>query len=242
VRSLSPGKALALLGYLAVRRQPLSREHLADLFWQDLPAQRGRANLSWTLHKLAPLLPGCLDARRRTVEFYLSDGCWIDLDALQALIAQGDEGSLAKAAALYRGEFLQGLALDGCADFELWLVGERERWRQRAERALHELIAHCARRGDCEEALRFARRLLALAPWREETHRTAIRMLAKGGQRGAALAQYRACVRALEAELGVAPRRRRSPCTSASGMARSVHSSRLLWRLKQCRRRTCAKV
>ena len=43
VSGLSQGKMLALLGYLAVRRQPLSREHLADLFWQDLPVERGRA-------------------------------------------------------------------------------------------------------------------------------------------------------------------------------------------------------
>jgi predicted ATPase/DNA-binding SARP family transcriptional activator len=210
------GKSLALLAYLVVhgrpfaRGQPLSREHLADLFWQDLPAQRGRANLSWTLHKLSPSVPGCLQADRRTVAFCRADGCWIDLDAFEALEAAGDAGSLAEAAALYRGEFLQGLALDGCADFELWLVGERERWRQRAERALHGLIAHHAAlarggQGACAEALRYARRLLALAPWREGTHRAVMRLLAESGQRGAALAQYEACRRALETELGVEP-------------------------------------
>ncbi|MBN1813052.1 MAG: tetratricopeptide repeat protein, partial [Anaerolineae bacterium] len=103
------------------------------------------------------------------------------------------------------GDFLEGLSLDDCADFELWLVAERERWRQRTERALNALIVHHAEAQACEEALRFARRLLALAPWREETHRQVMRLLADQGQRGAALAQYEACCRALEAELGVGP-------------------------------------
>ena len=51
VRGLASGKALALLAYLIVygqpsaRGQPVSREHLADLFWRHLPPDRGRANL-----------------------------------------------------------------------------------------------------------------------------------------------------------------------------------------------------
>jgi DNA-binding SARP family transcriptional activator/predicted ATPase len=202
---LQSGKALALLGYLIAQRQALSRGHLTDLFWQDLPEKRGRANLSWTLHKLSSALPGCLKADRHTVRFQCPDGCWVDVDAFEALAARGDAASLAEAAALYRNTFLHGLSLDGCAEYELWLVGERERWRGRAERVLSALIAYHSRQGECAEALRYARRLLALAPWREETHRQVMRLLAKRGQRGAALAQYEACRRALEAELGVAP-------------------------------------
>ena len=81
IYGLASGKALALLAYLIVhgqpgaRGQPLSREHLADLFWRHLPADRGRANLSWTLHKITSLLPGCLEARRVSVCFCRSEGC-----------------------------------------------------------------------------------------------------------------------------------------------------------------------
>ena len=63
VRGLASGKALALLAYLIVygqpsaRGQPVSREHLADLFWRHLPPDRGRANLSWLLHHLSTLAP-----------------------------------------------------------------------------------------------------------------------------------------------------------------------------------------
>jgi len=212
---LASGKALALLAYLVVQGQPVSREHLADLFWRHLPPDRGRANLSWTLNKISSLLPGCLDASRESVRFCRGDGCWLDLDDFAAhdlARSSVDVPSLAqavdrlqKAADLYRGDFLQGLALNDCADYELWLVGERERWRQRAVDVLAKLVdAHCACI-EVEPALHYARRLLALEPWREATHRRVMRLLAECGQRGAALAQYETCCRALEAELGVNP-------------------------------------
>jgi DNA-binding SARP family transcriptional activator len=95
--------------------------------------------------------------------------------------------------------------VNGCADYELWLVGERERWRQRVEQALVQLASHYGRQGSFDQTLSVAQRLLALAPWREETHRQVMRLLAAGGQRGAALAQYQDCCRALENELGVTP-------------------------------------
>jgi len=205
VRSLKSRKALALLGYLAVQDQPIPRERLVDLFWGDQTEVRGRANLSWVLSRISALLPGCLEADRHTVQFTRAAPYWLDIVAFDELEAQGDAAALAAAAELYRGEFLAGLYLDGCAEFEVWLVGERERWRQRVAWVLGELVAHHSRCGEYERGLRFARRLLALEPWREATHRQVMRLLAWSGQRGAALAQYEACRRALAEELGVEP-------------------------------------
>ncbi len=50
-----------------------------------------------------------------------------------------------------------------------------------------------------------ARRWLALDPLHEPAHRELIRLHALTGDRTAALEQYRACVRTLSRELGVAP-------------------------------------
>ena len=55
-------KALALLGYLATQGQPVPRERLVDLFWEDKPEAKGRTNLSWVLGRIS----------WRT---YLSSGC-----------------------------------------------------------------------------------------------------------------------------------------------------------------------
>jgi ABC-type oligopeptide transport system substrate-binding subunit/DNA-binding SARP family transcriptional activator len=205
VRGFRSRKALALLGYLAVQGGPVPRERLVDLFWEDKTESQGRTNLSWVLRRISSRLPGCLQADRHSVQFHCRDNCWLDIDAFRELEAKGDAASLTAAVELYRGEFLEGLYFEGCAEFELWLVGERERWRQRVVGVLGELVAYHSRRGEYDEGLRFARRLLALEPWREETHRQVMRLLAWSGQRSAALAQYETCRRALAEELEVEP-------------------------------------
>jgi DNA-binding SARP family transcriptional activator len=59
--------------------------------------------------------------------------------------------------------------------------------------------------GDYERAVAAARLQLKLEPWLEEAHRRCMRGLALAGRRDAALHQYNACCRALQAELGVEP-------------------------------------
>ncbi|MGD9029327.1 MAG: hypothetical protein PVG25_05905 [Anaerolineae bacterium] len=125
---LTSPKLLALLGYLLVAGGPVPRDRLADLFWGDKPEGRGRANLSWALHHISASLPGCFKADRYTVRFRQSPHCRSDTDAFQTLATQGDPGALAAAVELYQGEFLEGLYLEGCPEFEIWLVGVRERW------------------------------------------------------------------------------------------------------------------
>jgi DNA-binding SARP family transcriptional activator/predicted ATPase len=198
-------KALALLGYLAVQSQPVPRERLADLFWEDKSETRGRANLNWVLHRITTLLPNYLRTDRHTVGFQCSPSYWLDTVAFEDLEAQGGTAALAAAVALYRGQFLEGVSLRGCTEFELWLVGERERWHRRVAGVLERLVAYHGQCGAYEAGVRFARQLLALEPWREEVYRQVMRLLAWNGQRGAALAQYEACRQALVDELDVEP-------------------------------------
>jgi DNA-binding SARP family transcriptional activator/tetratricopeptide (TPR) repeat protein len=205
VRGFRSRKALAFLGYLAVQGQPVSRERLADLFWEGKAEARGRANLSWVVHRVSTLIPDCLQADRHSVRFVRIPACWVDTDAFDDLEVQGDPTSLAAAVALYRGQFLEGMTLKGCTEFELWLVGERERWHRRAASVLQELIGHHSQRGEYGQGARFAQRMLALEPWREEGHRQVMRFLSWSGQRGAALAQYKACRQVLAEVLDVEP-------------------------------------
>jgi predicted ATPase/DNA-binding SARP family transcriptional activator/predicted negative regulator of RcsB-dependent stress response len=198
-------KALALLGYLAAQDQPVSRERLVDLLWEDKTESQGRNNLSWVLNKISSLLPDLLQADRRAVRFHPTVPYWLDTEAFKELVLEGDVASLASAAELYRGEFLEGLYFEGCAEFELWAVGEREQWRQSVVDVLWELISHYNLCNEYELSLHFARRLLALNPWQEEAHRHVMQALARVGQRSAALTQYENCRQVLAQELGVEP-------------------------------------
>ena len=198
-------KALALLGYLALQCRPVARRHLAGLLWGEKSETRALSNLRRVLHNLTRLLPGCLEVTRHTVEFLPSEHCRTDVGQFEALTATGRPADLAEAIRLYRADLMEGMSLPGCPEFELWLVGEREFWRQRVIQSLQTLIDYHRRRGDDEQGILFASRLLALAPWREEGHRQLMRFLARSGRHAAALAQYETCRRILQKELGVPP-------------------------------------
>jgi len=205
VHGFESRRALALLCYLAAQGRLQTRAHLADLFWPDKPEARGRGNLSRVLNNINTLLPGCVSADRETVTFNAA-ACWLDLTTFAALLQPpADNAALTEAVALYRDDFMAGMYLDDCPDFETWLIIEREQWRQKAAAALHTLIAWHTRRGDLEIGLRYADRLLTLDPWREEAHRHKMLLLALAGQRSAALKQYEHCRQILADELGVAP-------------------------------------
>lgn len=204
VHGFESRKALALLCYLAARNEPLTRTHLADLFWADKSEAKGRANLSGVVHNLTTLLPHSLHADRHTIQIE-SETFWLDLDAFAEHARTGSAEGLAAAAQLYRDEFMTGMYLDDCPDLEVWLVGERERWRQRQASVLECLAAYFVRREDYARGLDYAARLLDLEPWREESHRQVMELLVHTGQRSAALQQFEICRRVLAEELGVEP-------------------------------------
>ncbi len=202
VGGIDSRKALAVLCYLAVRGQPMPRRHLADLFWPDQLESQGRASLSRVLYRISSVLSDSLDADRHTVAV---GDVWLDTSAFAALVAQDTIPALAAATELYRGDFMLDLDLDGCPDFELWLLQEREVWRQRQALALDTLVRRHAEAGNYPTALEFARRMLAGEPWNEEGHRHVMRLLAQMGHRREAVAQYEACQRVLATDLGVVP-------------------------------------
>lgn len=227
-------KALALLAYLARQDQPVSRNHLAALFWPDKAKGRGRRNLTRELSWLSAQLPGCFKTNYRTVRFTPTATCWLDTAAFETLLknieaapasgrAAGEAHTgqaepadpsgisdiqatnLIEAVALYRGQFMEEYYLDGCPEFEAWLAIEQEMWGQRITKVLDNLIAHFSTLGAYDQAQRFARRWLALEPWREEAHQWLMQLLALTGQRSAALVQYETCRRILADELEVEP-------------------------------------
>ena len=198
-------KAVALLGYMAVQDQPISRTLLADMFWGNKPESRGRSNLSRVIHNLTHLLPGCLQGDRNTVQFQYPGDLWLDVRAFSDMAATDQMDKLTAAVALYRDDFMTGLYLNDCPEFETWLVVERELWRQQVIHLLQILIARHTQTGDYEQGLEFTTRLLALDAWREEAHRQMMRLLAYTDQWSAALAQYKTCRRVLTNELGVEP-------------------------------------
>jgi predicted ATPase/DNA-binding SARP family transcriptional activator len=218
-------KLRALLAYLAVEaRQPHAREALIGLLWPDAPETDARRNLSQALFNLRQALgdrdrPGepFFLADRESIQLNPQSNFAVDVARFERLLAEaaahrhGPEACPAcverwrEAVALYRGDFLQSFYVPDSTEFEAWALLKREALRGQVQHALSQLTAYHEHTQDYARGLEYARRQLALEPWREEAHRDLMRLLARSGQRSAALAQYEAAGKLLASELGVPP-------------------------------------
>lgn len=212
-------KALALLVYLAVTRQPHSRDALATLFWPEKDQQGARANLRRTLYDLSQLLNAQLLAiTPETVTLSHTAELWLDVTCFQQALANHlpatvqPEGvsadallALVEATDYYSDDFLAGFTLPDAPAFDDWQFFQREALRSAFARLLQQVIAAYVAQAKFEEAVRYARRWLALDPLEEAVHRQLMQLYAQAGQQAAAVRQYDECVRILAAELDVPP-------------------------------------
>ena len=208
-----PTKSQALLYYLAVTAQPQPRSTVATLLWGDLAEHAARANLRKALLRLRPSLEGYLTLDRHSLALKLDhDAMWVDVVAFETHLAEAtptlELGSLQRAVDLYRGDFLQGFYVRRAPDFEAWQLAEQNRLREQVIQALYRLSDLYREQDQIGQSINAARRLLSLEPWREGAHRQLILLLARTGQRSAALAQFEACRQVLADELSVEPQRR----------------------------------
>jgi len=175
-----------------------SREKLMNFLWGDRGDDQARASLRQALSRLRHQV-GTAAALRTEHDSVCLDPAltWVDAGEFEQLARSGE---LAAAAALYRGELLEGhRGLDG--PFADWLLVERAALHDRAVQVLSRLVQ--TQTG--ESAIETAQRLLQLEPDREETHRTLMRLYVGQGERAKALRQYLACRDSLRREFGVEP-------------------------------------
>jgi DNA-binding SARP family transcriptional activator len=212
-------KAVALLAYLALTRQPHSRDALATLLWPELDQSHARGQLRSTLYLLNRTLGRAwLAVDRETAVWAEEAKAWIDVEALrQHLAACAAHGHppqdtcpacvplLEEAVDLYRDGFLAGFTLRDAPAFDEWQFFEGEGLRDEMAGALQRLARWYGDHDDYDTAIPYARRWLALDPLHEPAHRALMRLYVASGQRAAALRQYGECERLLKEELGAEP-------------------------------------
>ncbi len=174
-----------------------SREQLTALLWDGRDEEQARGSLRQALAELRRLLgASALLADRETAAF---DPALVSVDAVE-LSRLAAAGELEQAAALYRGELLEGVSLPDSALAD-WLLVERTRLHDLAVGVLARLLD--TQSGDV--AIGTAERLLQLDSTREETHRALMRLYAAAGARSRALRQYQICRDVLQRNLDVEP-------------------------------------
>jgi len=202
---LAQPKRVALLAYLAAAtpRRLHRRDSLIALFWPDLDQEHARAALRQALHGLRQELgEGVLVSRG-------DEEVGLDVERLRCDVVEFEratqEGRLADALELYRGELLEGFFIRGAIGFEQWLEDERARLRSVALRSATSLAEQRQAGGDLRESAHWTRRALRIAPFDEPTLRRLIQTLDRLGDRAGALDVYAAFTQRLKAELETDP-------------------------------------
>lgn len=208
-------KPLAVLAYLALETPPpVAREKLATVFWQDKTDEAARYRLRNTLWNL----------RRDFGQEYIGaddDYCWLnDTHALQIDVRTLQTGmkavrsnplsacypqDLLALANLYRGDFLENIAVRAAPLFEEWLLVERERLQLLCQDALWYTAQAQQAAGASVDAAHTLKRLIQVDPLHERNYRALMNVYASAGDRTSALRVYDQCARTLVAELAVAP-------------------------------------
>lgn len=202
-------KVRALLAYLVMARgQAHSRAKLAGLLWPEYDDRKARQSLRQALMHLrkgirdkqrgTPLLV----ADRNTVQLNWGESVIFDVAAFEA--ALDERGGAQKAADLYTGAFLDGFFVDS-AEYEDWLLLQRETLRNDALAAFNLTVNQAAQQSDHAQTVKYALRWLSLEPYQEEAHRALMRAYFAQGDQKAALKQYATCEETLHAELAITP-------------------------------------
>lgn len=197
----SQRKALAVLTILATDG-PVSRDRLMALLWPESEIDRARGSLKQAIHTLRHLL-GAPDIVQGRVTLELNASL-IDSDVAQFRRAI-DAGDLALALSLYRGEFLDGIHLNGSSEIEQWVDNRRAVLRSAYRQALEQLARQAASSGSREESVRFWSRLAGHDPLDGKVALHLMQALEAMGQRAAAIRHAQAHEEAMLRELGMAP-------------------------------------
>lgn len=203
----------ALLAYLVLHRdRPHAREALAGLFWPEKDERRARMNLRHALYVLRRSLgPDAVWADRRSVQLAPSLDLECDVEEFERLLERSEHATdeherrdlLRRALALYRGPLLEGFYRD-------WVLEAQQHLQERYLHALRRLGRSHVERGEFEEALTCAIRILNEDPYREEAYALGMLAHARRGRPADALQLYRRCQAALqELQLDPAPATRR---------------------------------
>jgi len=207
-----------LLAYLLLNRdRNLTRDALADVFWNDFDAAKARNCLNTALWRLrTTLIPVDRSSQSYIITNHLGEVCfnnesnyWLDVEKFEEqaseLLQHPVEKFQLEAAArlekcleLYKGELLEGCYQD-------WALMERERLRLLYLKCLGFLMDFYQHAGAHEKAIACGQRILTLDPLREEIHRCIMRLYVLCGQRPQALQQYHVCCGILSDELDVLP-------------------------------------
>ncbi len=189
-----------LLAYLAVRRRPQLRTHLAGVLWTDDTEQRARANLRTALWRLKESGTALVQVSPDHVA--LADHVTVDLQQSHDLANRIMRGEGLNLRPIPEDLLAHELLPDWYDD---WLLIERERHRQLRLHALENLSIRLRCDGSYGRAIQAGLTAIAAEPLRESAHRCVIEAHLAEGNRCEAYRQFGAYRDLTTSQLGCEP-------------------------------------
>lgn len=165
-------KAVALLTYLALSREPVSRRELARLLFPE--ATEPLASLRWHLAHLRSSCPPWVVHGLHTTREDVALTVPTDVDAFRAgsgrLQALADAIDAPAVLALYRDDLLSGLSVSASAEFDTWLYIEQEALRRLFRQVTLGFARAVLTTSRIHEAIEPLSLLVSLDPYCEDGH------------------------------------------------------------------------
>jgi predicted ATPase/DNA-binding SARP family transcriptional activator len=191
--------------YLWEQRNPLPRLELAQLLWPSVDNNTAQINLRSLLLRLRREgLGSFLDAGRSTLALVNRVEIDYDVARLRALTAKLDQAPLVDlmaAADIYQGSFLQAVHLDDYPYLDEWAGAVRAEMEIRAINVFSLLVTKAITAGYGDTVLKYAKDLVAMAPYDDNSQILYIRALAAAGRVSDALAHFYQYRRRLQEEM-----------------------------------------
>jgi DNA-binding SARP family transcriptional activator/TolB-like protein/Tfp pilus assembly protein PilF len=193
---------LALLALLALAPgRRLSRDKLIGYLWPDRDADGARNLLKVSTYVLRSVLGDSALLSEGDDLRLSTESLDIDVAAFDAAIERGDH---ARAAALYKGPFLDGFFLPEAPEFDSWCDRERTRLAGRYRTTLESLAQERETAGDLHGAVERWKSLAAHDPYDSGVALRLMNALAAVGNRAGALQHAAVHERLLQEEFAVA--------------------------------------
>lgn len=225
---------LALLAYLAMDGNRVSRQRMAMLLWPGADAATSRTRLRRLVYAFngqcgAEIVRGDADALWIDAEAWRLECDVLDAQAqARALASPSGTAAGASAEALLHADahrLLDGFAIES-AEFEHWLVAQRANHERLVGHALQRLAERGVAAGAIALAIDAANRLVAMDPHAERGHAALMIALGHRGDAGAIESTYFRCAQGLREEYGIPPSDVvETAYASAMAMARSAAAS-----------------
>lgn len=191
-------KAEALFYYILINKKA-SRDTLINLFWSELDEPTAKKDLRNAFYSIKKII-NCkvfISPKREIIivnpEIHFVCDIFDFMDINKSSLD------------LYNGDFLEGFNVKNAEGFEVWMLQNREYYRDVYTNSLHKAVI--CKMADCNDdlAIEYCKRIINLNEFDEEAYRNLMKIFSKLGKYDKAEIVYNDLTKILKKELSVSP-------------------------------------